>query len=161
MHDKKTAKWRLWYVCSSLVVPFTVVENKVFGKNVRNKELKNRRSLRVALHTFPSGLCAPCMRHSTIGRNKNRRMQEPRISGLCASCAACTLVPSQESKNLRIEERKNRKHINRGTQESKITERCAQCTLVLLDVSRIEERKNRRTQEPMSSGLCEHTPHAH
>jgi len=54
---------------------------------------------------------------------------------------------SQESKNLRIEERKNRKHINRGTQQSKITESCAQCTLVLLDVSSIEERKNRRTQE--------------
>src|SRR6218665_217983 len=68
---------------------------------------------------------------------------------------------SQESKNLRIEERKNRKHINRGTQESKISERCAQCTLVLLDVSRIEERKIRRTQEPMSSGLCAHAPHAH
>jgi len=39
---------------------------------------------------------------------------------------------SQESKNLRNEERKNRNRIKRRTQELKISERCALCTLVLL-----------------------------
>ena len=84
------------------------------------------------------------MRHSTIGRKKKARTEEPIIYGLCAPCSPCTLAPLGVS---RIEELKNRRTQEPKTHKAKNTRVEDLWALRSMHPSPVGRLKNRQTQK--------------